>query len=81
MKRKRMSTVEAVFGTLTPYLGLRKMNIIGIQLANKQMHLAAIVFNLKKLLKFANPKVKSGPGIRQDVCFIKNEIQQAKQGF
>ncbi len=30
MKAKRQSTVEPVFGTLTQFMGLRKINTIGI---------------------------------------------------
>ena len=60
MKAKRQSTVEPVFGTLTQFMGLRKINTIGIQQANKVMHLSAIAYNLKKYLKFINKKVKSG---------------------
>ena len=59
MKRKRQSTVEPVFGTLTQFMGLRKINTIGIQQANKVMHMAAIAYNLKKYLKFVTKKAKS----------------------
>ncbi|UZO79666.1 transposase [Aquimarina sp. ERC-38] len=62
MKAKRQSTVEPVFGTLTQFMGLRKINTIGIQQANKIMHMAAIAYNLKKYLKFTkkNPISKVG---------------------
>ncbi|WP_457749599.1 IS1182 family transposase [Sulfurimonas sp.] len=59
MKRKRQSTVEPVFGTLTQFMGLRKINTIGIKQANKVMQMAAIAYNLKKYLKFIEKKVKS----------------------
>ena len=52
MKGKRQSTVEPVWGTLTQFMGLRKINTIGIQQANKVMQMAATAYNLKKLLKF-----------------------------
>jgi len=58
MKGKRQSTVEPVFGTLTQFMGLRKINTIGIQQANKVMHMSAIAYNLKKYLKFIVKKVK-----------------------
>ena len=57
------STVEPVFGTLTQFMGLRKINTIGIQQANKVMHLSAIAYNLKKYLKFITKKVKSDAGM------------------
>ena len=61
MKRKRQSTVEPVFGTLTQFMGMRKVNTIGIEQANKVMHMAAIAYNLKKYLKFTQKlqKVKA----------------------
>jgi transposase len=52
LKYKRQSRVEPVFGTLTQFLGLRKINTKGIKQANKVMHMAAIAYNLKKYLKF-----------------------------
>ncbi len=59
MKAKRQSTVEPVFGTLTQFRGLRKINTIGIKQANKVMHMSAIAYNLKKYLKFITKTVKS----------------------
>lgn len=59
MKKKRQSTVEPVFGTLKEYMGLRKINTLGIKQANKVMHLAAIAYNLKKYLKFITKTTKS----------------------
>ena len=52
MKSVRQSTVEPVFGTLMEFLGMRKMNTIGIRQANKNMLMAAVAYNLKKYLKF-----------------------------
>ena len=62
MKGKRQSTVEPVFGTLTQFMGLRKVNTIGLGQANKCMHLSAIAYNLKKYLKFEQKRVKSVAG-------------------
>lgn len=58
-KAKRQSTVEPVFGTLTQYLGMRKVNVRGLAGANKCMHMAATAYNLKKLLKFKTNFAKS----------------------
>lgn len=52
MKNKRQSTVEPVFGTLTQYLGLRKINTRGLKKANKVMLMSAMAYNIKKYLKF-----------------------------
>jgi len=59
MKGKRQSTVEPVFGTLTQFLGMRKVNTIGIKQANKVMLMAAMAYNLKKYLKFTQKTVQS----------------------
>ena len=58
-KAKRQSTVEPVFGTLTQYLGMRKVNVRGLAGANKVMLMAATAYNIKKLLKFKTNFVKS----------------------
>uniref|UniRef100_UPI003F6C0CCC transposase n=1 Tax=Polaribacter sp. TaxID=1920175 RepID=UPI003F6C0CCC len=58
MKSKRQSTVEPVFGTLTQFMGMRKINTLGIQQANKVMHLSAMAYNLKKYLKFVTKNAK-----------------------
>jgi hypothetical protein len=39
-------------------MGLRKINTIGIQQANKVMHMSACAYNLKKLLKFVTKKTE-----------------------
>ena len=50
-KTLRHSTVEPVFGSLINFTGMRKINTRGIESANKVMLMAAIAYNLKKLLK------------------------------
>jgi len=59
MKAKRQSTVEPVFGTLTQFMGMRKVNTIRIGQANKCMMMAGIAYNLKKYLKFTQKMQKS----------------------
>jgi len=59
MKKQRQIRVEPVFGVLTQYLGLRKINTKGLSQANKVMHMSAIAYNLKKYLKFINKNAKS----------------------
>ena len=60
MKAKRQSTVEPVFGTLTQFMGMRKVNTRGIQQAQKVMYLAAVAYNIKKYLKFTKKLVQTG---------------------
>lgn len=50
--RVRGGKVEPVFGNLINYYGLRKINVKGKVGARKCMLLAAIAYNLKKLMKF-----------------------------
>jgi hypothetical protein len=59
MKKLRSSTVEPVLGTLVNYLGMRRVNTRGLEQANKCMLMAAIAYNLKKLLKFTARKVQT----------------------
>jgi transposase len=66
-KAKRQSTVEPVFGILTQYLGMRKVNVRGLAGANKCMHMAATAYNLKKLLKYTTKKVKNGASTLQSL--------------
>ena len=75
MKYKRSSTVEPVFGTLTQFMGLRKINTIGIKQANKVMHMAAIAYNLKKYLKFIEKKAKSDTKQAAPYLFLKKVLQ------
>ena len=74
MKGKRQSTVEPVFGTLTQFMGLRKVNTIGLKEANKCMQLSAIAYNLKKYLKFTQKRVKSGAGMLASFFLLKNRL-------
>ena len=75
MKGKRQSTVEPVFGTLTQFMGLRKINTIGLEQANKVMHLSAISYNLKKYLKFVQKRSKSGVGQLALAALVKSAVQ------
>jgi hypothetical protein len=56
MKKLRQSTVEPVLGTLINFLAMKRVNTRGIKLANKCMIMAAVAYNLKKMLKFKNSK-------------------------
>ena len=73
LKGKRQSTVAPVFGTLTQFMGLRKINTIGIVQANKVMHRTAIAYNLKKYLKFMTKRVKSdAKAMQRFYCLLKH---------
>jgi transposase len=51
LMKLRQSTVEPVIGTLVNYLGIKKVNTKGLEQANKCLTMAAIAYNLKKMLK------------------------------
>jgi hypothetical protein len=59
MMTVRKSTVEPVIGNLIEYLGMRKVNTIGIKLANKCMLMAGIAYNLKKLIKYGGKTLQN----------------------
>ena len=59
MMKLRQSTVEPVLGTLINFLGMKRANTIGIDQAGKGMLMAALAYNLKKLLKFCVRKVQT----------------------
>jgi hypothetical protein len=59
MKKKRQSTVEPVFGTLINFMGLSKINTIGVKQANKVMIMAGVAYNIKKYLKFKGNQAES----------------------
>jgi len=73
-KAIRQSRVEPVFGTLTQFLGMRKINVRGIKGANKCMLMAATAYNLKKLLKFTQKPIKNKAKVRAFINYLKNEI-------
>jgi hypothetical protein len=52
MKRLRQAIVEPVLGTLLNYMAMRKVNTRRQELAHKCMLLAAMAYNLQKLLRF-----------------------------
>jgi transposase len=59
MKKVRQCTVEPVLGTLINYGGMRRVNTRGIAGATKCMIMAAVAYNLKKLLKHRVPKAQA----------------------
>lgn len=80
-KKKRSSTVEPVFGTLTQHLGLRKINTKGLNQANKVMLMSAIAYNLKKYLKFTQKKAKVKVKRGQNYKSLKNPFSDLLLSF
>ena len=56
IKKLRQSTVEPVLGTLVNFLAMKRVNVRGIRHANKCLIMAAIAYNLKKMIKFSKKK-------------------------
>jgi transposase len=77
MKRKRHSTVEPVFGTLTQFMGMRKVYTRGINNANKIMLMSAAAYNLKKYLKFERKLVNAGTKSENSVRFSNSNKYEA----
>ena len=59
MKKLRQATVEPVIGTLINFLGMRRVNTRGIKLAGKCLLMAAVCYNLKRLLKWIGDEPKN----------------------
>ena len=59
IRRLRSSTVEPVLGTLVNFLAMRRVNTRGIKQASKCILMSAIAYNLKKLLKWEQRKIKT----------------------
>lgn len=57
--KKRGSTVEPVLGTMLNFLNLKRVNTRGIKQANKHVMMAALTYNLKKLLKWSSKKLNA----------------------
>lgn len=59
LMKLRQSTVEPVIGTLVNYLGIKKVNTKGLSQANKCITMAAVAYNLKKMLKLQSKSIES----------------------
>jgi transposase len=59
LMKLRQSTVEPVIGTLVNYLGIKRVNTKGLIQANKCITMAAVAYNLKKMLKYRPKLVQS----------------------
>lgn len=69
LMKLRQSTVEPVIGTLVNYLGIKRVNAKGIEQANKCLTMAAIAYNLKKMLKHRPKLIESNSKI------LKNQLK------
>ena len=77
LKKLRSSTVEPVIGTLVNYLAMKRVNTRGIKQANKCMLMAAVAYNLKKLLKWKTDKISTivkSMEIKAEKAFLKSVL-------
>ena len=80
MKKLRQATVEPVIGTLINFLGMRRVNTRGIKLANKCLLMAAVCYNLKRLLKWTSENFKNQEKTLVK-CFFMLWFLQAQHGL
>jgi hypothetical protein len=59
LMKLRQSTVEPVIGTLVNHLGIKRVNAKGLNQVNKCLTMAAVAYNLKKMLKHQPKSVQS----------------------
>src|SRR5476651_1506216 len=59
LMKLRQSTVEPVIGTLVNYTGIKRVNAKGLNQANKCLTMAAVAYNLKKMLKHPSKLTKA----------------------
>jgi len=83
--KKRGSTVEPVLGTMLNFLNLKRLNTREIRAANKHVMMSALVYNLKKLLKFKSKNVKEAiqilPQVEKVAAFCKIVFLELKQAI
>lgn len=72
LMKKRQSTVEPVIGTLVNYMGMKKVNVKGLEQSNKCMTLSAVAYNLKKLLKYTTLLLQSK--VQEMIRDLKNRL-------
>jgi transposase len=58
MRKVRQGTVEPVLGTLVNFTAMRQVTTKGIRLANKCMIMAAVAYNLKKLINGVSIRIR-----------------------
>ena len=79
MSRRRSRTVEPVLGTLINYMNMKKVNTRGIKQANKHVLMAAMSYNLKKLMSFMI--FKEPKGIAKALAIPREAFLNLKTGF
>jgi transposase len=83
MKSLRSSTVEPVFGSLINYTSLNRINSKGLKQANKCMLMAAVAYNIKKLLAYKPKQLRAikMPVINSLNSFLTQLLAPPKQRY
>lgn len=83
--KKRGSTVEPVLGLMLNFLNLKRVNTRGIKGANKHVLMSAMVYNLKKYLKFKRKKVQEAtqilPKMEKSAAFFQTLFSELKKAI
>jgi len=84
LMKLRQSTVEPVIGSLVNYLGIKRINCKGLAQANKCLNMAAIAYNLKKMIKYRPKQMKLSLVILGEhvykayICLIRDNFYQVQ---
>ena len=82
LMKKRQSTVEPVIGTLVNYLGMKRVNTKGLIQANKCMTMAAVAYNIKKLLKHSSKKINTNlQSLKKQAATLSNIVLKGHRWF
>lgn len=73
MSRLRAATVEPVIGTLLHFRGMKKVYTKGLSLANKHVLMAAMAYNIKKLLAHLSAR-SSAISINKIAAYLHNAL-------
>ena len=77
--------MKPVLGTLVNFLAMRRLNTRGIKQANKCMLMAAVAYNLKKLMKWNEQKTKTAvvslKKAETSLCFFVFNLWHCVQGY
>jgi transposase len=82
MMKRRQSTVEPVIGTLVNFLGMKKVNTKGLIQANKCLTMAAVAYNLKKMMKHVSKSITSNvQALKKEHKWVTGVIVNALTAF
>jgi transposase len=75
LRKLRQSTVEPVIGSLVNSFGIKRVNTKGLSQANKCLTMAAVAYNLKKMLKHKSRLCQD------NIQSLKNALKMLNEAF